>query len=409
MKSDKLEAEKSEIILRPQSHVVGRHACLVFIMGLISFYLARSIYQTGLYTKFSWFICVLSLFVAAAAVVGLGYLLYVVFSKNARLIFTNGGIEDRLSPFSFGPIARQDIRKIKVTVHILFGTVLAVDLNPTGPAIQRLGFLSSLCYQIYNIFFDGTIYFPMNWLGVTKHDLESRLMLYRQKVVTDSESSYNSAPKKYPKEEDDGYAEEISAYQEVEITRPAYEKAAKSVERHVDDAEKALLLQKIEQIKQHVAETHLDVILCELYTDEISQWLEWEGHRDWPKPKELRDIKLVDNTINYQEVTFRYKEKHFHFGLRRNVGSSQEALLSVSYEGHLCLALKVRVEIGALTPKKLEQYMQGEWEQELRALYDGIADLRGRRRAGAIDDEEAVTQTDVEIENPDELKRRFGI
>ncbi len=403
MNSDKLEAEQSEMILKPQVHAVSRYAGLVLIMAAVAFWFARSMYKSGLYTRFSWTVYVLFLLIAAGACMVLGYLLYVMFSKKAQLRFVNGGIVDQLSPFAFGPIAREDVRKIQVIPHFIFGTALIIDLNSSGPAIVRMGPIQNIVFHIYALFFDGTIYFPLNWLGVTKHDLESRLMLYRQKVVTEHVIVKVEEPP-----EEAAPTEEFQAK-----TQVIYSKKTKPTEvdipPSVEDAEKSILHKKVEQIKQHVAQTHLDLLLCELYTDEISLWLEWEGHRDWPKPKELRNIRLIENTINYQEISFEYNGKNYHFGLRRNVGSSQEALLSVSYDGSLCVALRVQVEIGALTPKRLEQYMQGEWEQELKALSDGIADLRGRKRSGDFDEDEPVTRTDVDIENTAELKRRFGV
>lgn len=407
MSEPKLDYDKNEMTLKPDPAAIVGQASLVFILFAVSIFAARMLKVAGLYTRFGtllFFLMIVSAFVTGLALI---YIAYVMFSRHAELKFEAGGMVDRLSPFRLGPILRKDVRKVKVVNHLVFGVALAVDLNPSGPAIARLGPISSFCYFFYALVFDGKIYFPLTWLGVTKHDLESRLMLYRQKVVTEEPTEVEermdfNTPK-------DGFEREISAYQEIEITRPAYEKAEKSEDTPPPmTKEQAELMRKVNKIKKHVAETRLDSILCELYTDEISQWLEWEGHRDWPKPKELKDIKLVDNTINYQEVTFTYHGKRFHFGLRRNVGSSQEALLSVSYDGSLKIALKVTVEIGSLTPKKLEQYLQGEWEQEIKRLYDKIAELRGRRRSG-FDEDDPITRTDVDIENTEELKRRFGV
>lgn len=405
--------EKSEMVLKPHSQALIGQVLMALTTAAVTGFVAYKLNKAGLYTHFGQVIfCVMAGF-ALVSTIALVYLLNVMMSRRAQLTFEQGGMIDHLSLFSFGPISRQDIRKIKIDHHILFGTALAIYINPEGPAVRRLSILKGFLFLIYSLFFGGTIYFPLKWMGVTKHDLESRLMLYRQKIVTEE---VTPIPKKIrvikavvqqDEDENDGYNGTVSEYQEVEITRPEYEKG--SAQPALSDRERNSLIEKVEKIKQHVAQTRLDLMLCELYTDEISLWLEWEGHRDWPKPKELKEIKLVDNTINYQEISFLFHGKRFHFGLRRNVGSSQEALLSVSHEGNLRIALKVQVEIGSLTPKKLEQYIQGEWEQELRSLYDGIADLRGRRRAGLPEDDEPVTRTDVEIENTAELKRRFGV
>lgn len=396
MSDNKQDQNKNEMILRPDAATLFGQAILVAATFLVCIFVAHRLYAMGLYTKFSWTLFSLMILSSVFTGICLLYISYVLFSSSAELKFEEGGIVDRLSPFRLGPILRKDVLKVKVVNHLIFGVSLAIYLDPEGPAISRMGSFNSFAYSIYSIFFDGKIYFPLKWLAVTKHDLESRLMLYKQKVVTQEPE----------RGVDDIVVADMDEISEIEITRPDYEPQAKA--SPPPSREQAELLRKVDKIKKHVAQSHLDSILCELYTDEISQWLEWEGHRDWPKPKELKDIKLVDNTINYQEVTFTYHSKRFHFGLRRNVGSSQEALLSVSYEGTLKIALKVQVEIGSLTPKKLEQYLQGDWENEIISLYRGIAELRGRRRSGR-DDDDAITRTDVEIENTAELKRRFGV
>ncbi len=414
MISDKYEVEQSEMTLRPQFGAVSWHAGLTFTMSALFLWLAYSMHKAGLYTKLSLAVYALFLLMALGTGVVFGYLLFVMFSKRAQLRFVSGGIVDQLSPFAFGPIAREDVRKIQVIPHIIFGTALIIDLNAKGPAIVRMGAIQNFCFHVYALFFDGTIYFPLKWLGVTKHDLESRLMLYRQKVVTEPAGGQTSesregaeATAQMTSSDTAGIKQKSHAQTQAMTSNKAYN--GSETPPSIEDSEKLLLQKKVDQIKQHVAQTHLDLLVCELYTDEIGLWLEWEGHRDWPKPKSLRDIRMIENTTNYQEISFEYNEKSYHFGLRRNVGTSQEALLSVSYEGSLCMALRVQVEIGSLTPKRLEQYMQGVWEQELRALSDGIADLRGRRRTGELDEDEPVTQTDVDIENTAEMKRRFGI
>jgi len=169
-----------------------------------------------------------------------------------------------------------------------------------------------------------------------------------------------------------------------------------------DMSEKSQVLNQVLALKKYVVAQQIDVKLCDAFTEYVCNFPKWQINQDPRIPSSVSEVRKDGFSEDYEEISFRYREQRFAFSLRRDIGPSDLALLSLSYKDRVRVSLRVSVEIGALDPERIEVYHRGKWEKLFLALYAELTGDDGFLREETA--ELTATTLDLEI-----LKQNFGI
>ncbi|MCB0384161.1 MAG: hypothetical protein KDD43_02115 [Bdellovibrionales bacterium] len=166
-----------------------------------------------------------------------------------------------------------------------------------------------------------------------------------------------------------------------------------------------MVVERVESIKREVAESNLDQILCDLYLDDVRNFAHWGETCDARLPHLVTLPQAITKGSDMEEVSFQFRGQKCLFMLETNIGAARDALLSFYWNDREVCVLKVKVEIGELSPSKLKKYLRGPWEGEIRDLYEECL----LTRQGGVEIEDEVTEVTEQTENIEELRKRFGL
>ena len=166
-----------------------------------------------------------------------------------------------------------------------------------------------------------------------------------------------------------------------------------------------MVMERVESIKKEVAESHLDQVLCDLYLDDVRNFAHWGETCDARLPHLVTHPQAITKGSDMEEVSFQFRGHKCLFMLETNVGAARDALLSFYWNDREVCVLKVKVEIGELSPSKLKKYLKGQWEAEIRDLYEECL----LTRQGGVEIEDEVIEVTEQTENIEELRKRFGL
>lgn len=365
-----------------------------------------SVYGAGFLTKVAGFF--LFLIIGSASALMMMYVARLHFTKRHRLEINEDGLYDYASFCELGYIPMKAIQNIGFARlwGVQFLVVEFFGERRKNPVAKAKGFGR----EIYRQLFGDQLWVPLNFFKMSRIDLESQLIhldrILQEKSSAPSESG-NPSPLSAPvlsgvavtnKGDRASFAQRAST---AEAVPPPLSQVRTDKQR---------VLEKVNEIKKAVSASGFDAQVAHLYFDHIAMFPAMAANSPDHLPEGVSEVSGVHQGADYEEVTFIYKGEAFIFGLRRDIGDSDEALLSMGVGGRVHLSIKVRVEIGELTPLELESFVAGPWQSVIQDLMTEIVRQESARQGhfkeqpGKPGDTPTQTATNLE-----ELKDRFGI
>ena len=327
----------------------------------------------------------------------LSYIGRLHFTTRNRLELNEEGLFDFASFCELGFVPIEAISNIRFS-HLWGQEFLKVDFfKQLNPLNHKHGFRA----EVYRLLFGIELWVPVGLFQLSRIDLESQLihldqLLQRKRGGAIAGRTGVGNGKSNPIIEKSPLAEVAAV--DVNLIVPEIPPPLSQVR-----PEKAAVLEKISTIKNEVKERGFDVCVANLYLDHIARFpsLSVSGLL----PPAVSEVQSSQQGTNYEEVRFKYSGQHFSFGLRRDIGPSDEAILSVGLDDRVHFSLRVRVEIGELQPIDLESFIPGEWQSLIEQLNLTIQELL-KTKIEYTAKSGLLTQTGTNIED---LKNRFGI
>ncbi len=393
-------------------------------------------------------------------------------NESRVFVLNETGLQDKISLLKLGFVPLKDMRRLGRSQF--FGIdFLYIEIASGSCVFQSAGPLKKLLFQVYLLVFPVKFWLPLSWIhGSENKLLECWASLRYLKPSKNSKNSKNSkvgvlqdsAPLARPSllSVVDMPLEQLSAEplrltspppppppppvqeavrEESVLTKISHMVAlvGKKVRGKISDppntsypselakgvdpyqpSERSLVFQKIETIRKYVSDSGLDRFLCELYLEQLV-WL--------PNQAEGADSRLeatwLSKDLDYEELRFKWKDRDFHFAIRKDLNEGEMGRLQVGYQGQVVFALKVGVEIGCLEPLEVEKFIEGAWEEELRELGAHFralslpslnAEAQSEAKpgveggeAGGSENSEKNSESDSEQTSLTGLKRRFGL
>lgn len=431
-------------------------AFLLFTLSLIIFATFTVTYAHTNLGLFVGLICVVSLLMSANLII---YILNLSFRTGMVVVMDRRGLVDLASPVQWGLLKIQDIEYIKFS-YSLMGDFLKVKMKHTLP-VNTLSGIRKWNAKLMAIVDPSCVYIPLEVLDVTRMNLETQLLHFgalmklseedkldsSQSLLDLMKEKYNVAEEKPEKGKATTTAPEgtvmmrvpklpqdTGTHDGVELAdltgtgfeienetgnfdapqKPGIQKVSAGntstnhtfVPPEVDPSasEKSRLIQQISALKEYVKSKKLDEKVCDIYTDYVSQFPGWEENNDGRLPIGVVKARFLDKRADYEEVHFQYKDSTFQFSLRKDIGPSDMALLSVGFQGRVKMAIRVSIEIAALEPKDVEVFHRDHWEKYFVDLYKVC--ISGRFGSQPMRELDAETRT-VEVDLA-RLKENFS-
>lgn len=428
-------------------------AFLLFTLSLIIFATFAVTYSHTNLGLIVGMICLVSLAMSANLII---YILNLSFRTGMVLVMDRRGLVDLASPVQWGLLKIQEIEYIKFS-YSLMGDFLKVKMKQRLP-LNTLSGIRKWNAKLMAMVDPTCVYIPLEVLDVTRMNLETQLLhfgalmkLSEEDKLDSSQSLLDLMKQKYDLDEKQSAVssravpegtvmmsvpkvpEDSVSQAEVELTEmtstnyevvndtgnfdiPARSPASlispdtstnhTFVPPSLDPtlSEKSRLIQQISALKTYVKKRKLDEKVCDLYTDYVSQFPKWEQTNDGRLPIGVVKSRYLDQRADYEEVHFQFRDATFQFSLRKDIGPSDMALLSVGFQGRVKMAIRVTVEIAALEPKDVEVFHRDHWEQYFLDLYKVC--ISGRFGSQPMRELDAETRT-LEVDL-DRLKENFS-
>lgn len=380
------------------------------IFGLL---LAGGILKLAISFGFGFFPKVLSFFLFL--VIGPGSLLLLTYVRRLHFTARNRLELNEEGLFDFASFCEVGVVPIHAIAQIRFAHLWGIEFLIINffPSLNPLFRKRTLRREIYKILFGAELWVPTVLFRMSRIDLESQLIhldhLLHEKTLSGLIPPPEMPPSNLPAPRLKGV--EVSVRSEKSFADKVSQPAMEPPPLTQVTSERGAVLQRVHQIKQQVRESNFDAVMAHLYLDHIAMFPALHKSSPDHLPTGVTEVLGQQQGTNYEEVAFQYKGLFFSCGLRRDIGESDEALLSIGVGGRVHLSLKVRVEIGELAPIEIESFVAGEWQQTVMDLAQAIDEAERRRfgqlaaTAPSMSLEEAQSKTsDIE-----ELKNRFGI
>jgi hypothetical protein len=397
------------LILRVKTSVTQNWLWALALALLAALAIAKtaSLYSSSFLTKVAGFF--LFLIVGSVSALLLVYVIRLHFTKRHRLEINEEGLFDYASFCELGFIPMKAIKNISFATiwgaQFLVVEFLDGKKNPVAAA-RGLG------REIYRLLFGNELWVPLNFFRMSRIDLESQL-IHLDRILQEK-----SGPDEPPRPHGSGLAAPVltgvaianksdrgSSFAQRASTAESVPPPLSQVR-----TDKQRVLEKIREIKDSVSASGFDGQVAHLYFDHIAMFPALAASSPDHLPSGVTHISSIQQGADYEEVGFIYRGETFIFGLRRDIGNSDEALLSLGVGGRVHLSIKVRVEIGELTPLELESFVAGPWQTTIQGLMAEILRQESVRQGPFKDASEKAkdisTQTATNLED---LKNRFGI
>lgn len=380
---------------------MGCGATFVVALGLVKLSLSLGII---------WKLFIFLLFVTLVTILFLlfMYLWDIHTGPGCGLELDESGLIDRASFCDLGSISITSVANIRFVMRFNLEFLMIEFFQSKNPILKKRGFKM----DIYHFLFGEKLWVPLFFFKVSRVDLESQLihldrLLQKKEKFVAKEGSPNF--KEAIKNEPLKFEKKISDKKNLPPILSVVEEAPPPLTQV--SSERTLIIEKIAEIKRQVRENNFDLKITTLYLDHIAQFPDLLKQAPELIPSGVSSIRVLKQNADYEEVSFIFKGSHFTFALRRDIGESTEALLSVGLGGRVQLSLRVRVEIGELAPLEIESFVAGPWQEQLDDL---ILEVQRKGRMGEghtttditghVQDSETLTKTNLE-----NLKNRFGI
>ncbi len=431
---------KFRLMLQASVGYLVRSLGLAFLLFTLSLIIFATFVLTYAHTNLGLIvgvICILSLLISANLII---YILNLSFRTGMILTMDRRGLVDLASPAQWGLLKIQDIEYIKFS-YSLVGDFLKIKMKHKLP-VETLGGVRKWNARWVAMVDPFCVYIPLEILDVTRMNLETQLLHFGALMKLSEEDQLDSSQtlldlmkEKYDLHNDKPALAPLSQEEEVELndlTKTNYEVVHKTgnfdmaqtkdpisvstqetftdhtfipPELNPSASEKSRVVQQISALKSYVKQKKLDEKVCDIYTDYVSQFPQWEESNDGRLPVGVVKAHFLDKSADYEEVHFQYKDSSFEFSLRKDIGPSDMALLSVGFQGRVKMAIRVSVEIAALEPKDVEVFHRDHWEKSLLDLYRVC---RAGRFGPPSMELDAETATQVKVVDLERLKENFS-
>lgn len=325
--------------------------------------------------------------------------LRVLLYSPVALVIDSNGIVDCSSFFKVGFIPFEDIRRLRL-VYILGCEVIEVRLRSHSKSSHHIRARLGWLYIFHRWFFGSKLFIPMAFVATSRFDLESRL-IHLSKDTTEP------------------IAETVTIDENIEEPPPLPVNQQQPFELLFTDKEENAfqifpddntIIRRVKAIKAKVSKSHLDKNICELYFDEVRHYPKWSQMKDPRLPPKITNIQGTTENSAYEEVQFTCDHERFRMGLRKDIEEQgTAALLSIGVNDQVVLSLKVRVEIGALDPMDIEQFLEGPWLITINGLIEAKKSKRKQLNSLRSPVEEKGRAEQPSSEELEKLKNRFGL
>lgn len=370
-KADKLQKSSFSLVLAPEQNIIktGLLGCAAtFIGGLV---LVKITLLRGLpfVIKVGGFFT--ALVFLALAILGFIYLYGISKNKKPALELNEEGLLDHASFCLLGNIELTALSKVEIVVlsglHFLVFRFVTKD-NPLFKS-------NNWRVVLYRSFIGTRLWIPLFIFRLARQDLESQLIHFEH--VFAKKRNGKALP--------------------LAILSPPVDESPK-----VGDTPPPLApvtpppkaRSAIELIKEEIRESKFDRLITDLFYEYLAKLPERHLQGGELIPARMSAVHSKKRA-DYEEITFIYQQKEFAFGLRKNIGDGNEALLSVGVGGRVHMTLRVLLEIGEISPIELESFVSGSWRGILTELVQDLklSDEKAlRKRLGR---EHTQTNTDL--------------
>ncbi len=381
------------LILRINKKATKLWLFRVFLMLLIMFLALRVmiVFGVGFFPRFIFFLLFLGLLPVALLI--LSYIGRLHFTRRHRLELNEDGLFDDASFCELGFVPIKSVAAARFSKLFGFEFLVIDFVSGENPLRKSRG----LKQEIYRQFFGGQLWVPLVFFKVSKFDLESQL-IHLGHLIRNRDPNRAAPPPKPPAPQPElepiippplnlkttgkGLVERVSVPDPVP---PPLSRISSEKER---------VLSQIDQIKQRVRESHFDQRVATLYMDHVVMFPAIFKNAPEHLPSGLERVTSMKEENAYEEVSFWFQGIPMTFGLRREIGgSNDESLLTIAVSGRVQMSLRVRIEIGELTPTEIESFLEGDWQQAVEGLSEAIA-KREAERLGPLDVTEPMIALD---------------
>lgn len=379
---------------------------LLLTLSLIIFFTFTLPYAHTNLGVFVGLFCIAFFLISANLII---YILNLSFRTGMVVVMDRRGLVDLASPVQWGLLKIQDIDYIKFS-YSLFGDFLKVQMKQKLP-VKSLPGIRGWNAKFVSMINPYGVYIPLDVLNVTRMNLETQLLhfgalmkLSEEDKLESSQSLLDLMKEKYnlPEERGSGVNAKGVAEALESQSPPAEVNLAETTQTNYElinadgefdqpsnlvfcdtstnhtfvppaidpsSSEKSRIIQQVSALKSYVKKKKLDEKVCDIYTDYVSQFPQWEKDHDGRLPVGVIKAHCIENEADYEEIHFQYKDFTFQFSLRKDIGPSDMALLSVGFQGRVKMSIRVSVEIAALEPRDVEVFHRDHWEGYFLDLY----------------------------------------
>jgi hypothetical protein len=347
------------------------------LVTLLSFLSSLAVVKYAAIFIFSFAIKVIIFFLfllfGLSAILLFLYLMRLHFTHRHRLELNEEGLFDYASFCELGVVPIKSIAKIRFS-RIWGIEFLVIDFfNQLNPFKGAKGPRR----EVYHLLFGDQLWVPLNLFRMSRIDLESQL-IHLDRILRHKNDSSNEPGLEAPPLT--GVDVAVLKSKSTSLAERAAVKEAAPPPLTQIKPERQRVLAKVAEIKNQVRASGLDQQVTYLYFDHIAMFPAIAADSPEHLPKGVSEVRGTQHGADYEEVAFRFRGRHLSFGLRRDIGESDEALLSVGVSGRVHLSIKVKVEIGQLTPMELESFTAGEWQKLIGELGAEIERLEAKNQ-----------------------------
>jgi len=363
--------------------------------GLVFFI---TVVLAGLIWNLNFHVAARGMIVAFLAVVGwlevvfAFYLLRLIATSRNRMDLNSDGMVDYASFCALGVVKMPAIDRIRF-LNRWGSEFLVISFTRQAKTLRRAGGFKA---ALYRSLIGERLWIPLHFFEVSRLDLESQIIHLNQMRGYNSDSVQDTSASPFLSPSD--------VLTPVPVNLNSSEKPPPVSQVTKRDP----IRERVQAIKQKVKESGFDYLVAQLYLDYLSQFPVYAETAEFIPPS-MAHVNGFQKGSDYEEVSFHFKGVPFQFGLRRDIGASNEALLSVGVHGKVQMSLRVRVEIGVLDPIDLESFKIGQWQDLTFDLKADIEQFEAQRMGRGIMDDREDQEVTMTRTNLEDLKSRFGL
>lgn len=291
------------------------------------------------------------------------------------------GLVDRASPLRLGVVPLLVVNEIGFAQGLGQEFLFVKFKRGAFPEHLVKGWIA----QLYRSLMGGEIWIPLALFNLSRHDAETQII-------------YLDALRKKSDPQGPKQSESTPVLNEPGPTPPPLESVP---------PEKRKVILEVNRIRQEIKNRGLDRLISGLYFDQLAFFPNLVAAGE-ALPQGVSRVAERKDGADYDEVKFFFKGHELKWGLRRDVGASDEALLSVGFDKKVVMLLRVKVEIGELAPLEIEGFLEGPWVEQIFELQQAVNDWVTQRLGPGLE-VTASGEYALDSDKIDDLKNRFGL